>query len=145
MGHAHFLIPEAQWQSDYSQIPPSKLDLFYKRLLGSPTLKVLYHLAEQLKMVDDRKQVLGDPYLQRRYSTRNILGFNDGSSSLEILFQKNPEAFNTVNELDGHYFYGGFNISGSKDGCFSYIHRGTVHHYDLSLKDLEPTPGTYAD
>lgn len=145
MGHSHFFIPDQTWNDDLSKISSSESDIFYQRLLSIPTLKVLYHIAEKLKMVDEKMMPLQDKYLQQRYYTRNILGSNDGSLGLDILFDEDKNKFNTVHELKGYRYMKGFNISASKDGCFSYNHEGKIYYYDLSLEDLEPQEATYDD
>ena len=137
MGHSHFFIPMDIYNKDIKPIKDRKLR--YEKIYSMPELKILYHTAEQLKMVDDDKMLINDEELIWRYNTRNIVGDLNGSP-LEVIVNK-KSAFNTAHDYgaDGEYRYwgAGFNISGSKDGCFSYTRNGNIFYFDISLKDLE--------
>lgn len=137
MGHSHFFIPMDIYNKDIKPIKNRKLR--YEKMYSMPELKILYHTAEQLKMVDENKILINDDELIWRYNTRNIVGDLNGSPLEVIVNDKSP--FNTAHDYgaEGEYRYwgAGFNISGSIDGCFSYRRNGKDFYFDISLKDLE--------
>jgi len=140
MGHSHFFISEKIWKERYSQIPISNMNLIYQGLLADPNLKVLYHTAEQLHMLDENKKPINDHRIQWRFYTRNIVGDNEGMGALEIHFAVDPKnVANTFRDYPGHHYWSaGFNISASKDGCFPFKVNGKTYYFDISLFDLRP-------
>jgi len=140
MGHSHLLIPTKSYDSHYKTIPHQESSRFYAEVFADPELKVLYHTAEQLKTLDESRNVLPDSHLAFRHRTRNLVGFNNGSR--QFLFLQNPRSPpNTASELEGHYYYGaGFNLSAHQDGCLSYQVGGQTYYFDLSMIDLAPDP-----
>jgi hypothetical protein len=137
MGHSHFFIPMDIYKNELRPIKDKKE--LYEKMYSLPELKILYHTAEQLKMLDENKNLINDKKLIWRYQTRNIVGDMNGSDMEVIVNEKS--AFNTAHDYgaEGEYRYwgAGFNISGSKDGCFSYERNGQTYYFDISLKDLE--------
>lgn len=142
MGHSHFFIPQGYYDRVLGPMPVKEKDKMYELMFAHKDLKILYHTAEQLKMLDDNNEVLNDRHTQWRFYTRNLLGFNDSSDRVELLHQEDHMA-NTANFYrDGYRYYGaGFNITATKNGCFPYKHKGKTYYFDLSLKDLESKPG----
>lgn len=140
MGHSHFLVPEELWKEKFDAYPVSAFNKLYEAMMSEPRLEVLYHTAEQLKTREKDGALVADPRTQFRYKTRNIVGGNPGPLRVE----QNPESTaNTVNGVDGYKWWGGgFNISASKDGCFAASVGGRTVRFDLSLFDLEPSPGS---
>lgn len=137
MGHSHFFIPIEKWKREYDSIPTNQFALLYEKLFKDSDLKILYHVAEQLSMMDSNHKLLKNRYLQKRYYTRNLMGFNNGSTDVDILFVNNLEDINSVSEFKNHfYFSAGFNVSASKNGCFSFKYNGKTHFFDISLQDL---------
>jgi hypothetical protein len=136
MGHSHYFIPEAHWDTEYAGTPVDQTADMTSRLLDDPQLLVLYHTAEQLQMLDENKELLPDPWIQFRHQSRNVVGDNDWQRRIELI--QNPDSpANTAREYEGHFYYGaGFSISASKDGCFPYTQNGERKWYDLSLSDL---------
>lgn len=139
MGHSHLFIPQDYYQdqmSDFKGLYPS-LELALK----APDLKILYHTAEKLKMIDDDKVVLTDRYLQWRFYTRNPVG--DLNGNIEILTDyEQGGGHNTVRNLEGHKYYSGFNLSANKSGCFPFQDKaGNIQYFDLSAWDLPYLPG----
>lgn len=140
MGHSHFLIPDALWESTYDRYPVAQMSQFYRDLLKDPKLKILYHTAEQVKMLDDQDQVLPDSRIQHRHRTRNIVAPN--SIQARLSFAQNPQSpVNTVSDVKGYFWWGsGFNLSANSQGCFAYRAKGKVFYFDMSLYDLPYTP-----
>lgn len=136
MGHSHYFIPQALWESEYAGGAVSEIAQMRTRLIDDPELLVLYHTAEQLDMLDENKEPLDDPWIRFRLETRNVVGDNDWKG--EILLPQNPESkANTVKDMDGHRYYGaGFSIHASEDGCFPFYQGGELKWYDLSFSDL---------
>lgn len=127
LGHSHFYIPQDKWEK---MSDTSNQVLLYEKIFAEPGLKILYHTAEQLKLWDENRNVLPDPYILFRWQTRNLVGFNNGSH--ELMFLKKDE------DIPNHFYYsGGFNISANKNGCFYYIQNGNKIYYDISMADLE--------
>ena len=137
MGHSHLQIPEDHWNEVYADTPVSEFSRRYEKMFDDPKLKMLYHVAEQLQMLDENDQVLADRHVAWRYHTRNIVGDNEYDRQLELLTEFESKA-NTAHDLPGHKYYGaGFNISASKDGCFPFENaQGDTQWYDISLDDL---------
>ena len=136
MGHSHFLVPIDIWSKKYDLYPVSRFSQMYSDMMADPNLKILYHTAEQLSLVDGDKKVLNDPHIQWRFRTRNIVGFNDGRRDLLVLQNPNSEV-NTVGEYPEHFWLGGFNISSHKNGCFGYRKGDQILRFDISLFDLQ--------
>lgn len=134
MGHSHFLIPQDVFDQKYKDIPTGSMHHTYEPFFQEPSLKILYHTAEQLQLVDKNNQPLS-PTHEWRFKTRNLVGQNNASRELEFL--QNPESnANTANGLEGYRYWGaGFNISANKNGCFSYEKDGEIFYFDLSLSD----------
>lgn len=145
MGHSHFFIPMDIYKNDLRPLTKNR-KLMYERLYNLPELKVLYHTAEQVKMVDENKNLINDPDLIWRYETRNLVGGMNGEK-LDVPVNE-THTYNTVRKYgeEGEYYYwgAGFNISGSKDGCFSYQRDGKTFFFDISLKDLQPQSKTWS-
>lgn len=143
MGHSHLFIPNDYYERemrDVKGIYPS-LD----KALQSKGLKILYHTAEQLRMIDDEKLVLADRYIQWRFYTRNPVG--DMRGNIEILTDYNQRSgYNTVRKLKGYKYYSGFDISANKNGCFPFQDKaGNIQYFDLSAWSPPPQPGSGGD
>lgn len=142
MGHSHLFIP----QSTYDKVQRAsggETWKFYELVFQQPDLKVLYHTAEQLEMIDENKKPIDDRKIQWRFFTRNLVGGNQALGKLELLHNE-THSHNTGHDYDdNHKYYGaGFNISASVDGCFPFKVNGKTYYFDLSFYDLEPAPGT---
>jgi hypothetical protein len=136
MGHSHIFIPMDRWQSIYDPYPVNQISRFYEQVFQDPSVKFLYHTAEQLKMLDNN-QLVDDERVRFRHQTRNLVGSMDGTGTVNWI--SNPQSpVNTAHELPGHYYYGaGFNLSANKSGCFSALVNGEKLKFDISLFDLE--------
>ncbi len=133
MGHNHFFIPWDRWDNVYSQIPIAERDTFYNTLFDDPELRILYHTAEQLDMLDENNQVYSDRHIQWRYYTRNIVGDNKYHGVVDIIHNFS-RAMNTAHDLEGHRYYGaGFYFGAHKDGCFPFVHEGREYYYDITF------------
>lgn len=140
MGHSHFLIPEKSW-STYSKIPEKDWHLFYEKVMDDEGLRIFYHTAEQLDLMDGAGDLLDDRLTQWRYFSRNILGPNTGAETyLEVVFVENPHSFNTVRSYPKHIWYGaGFYLHSSRNGCFSYrLPDGAIHYFDFGFHSFPP-------
>ncbi len=142
MGHSHFFIPTSKWNHDpkYVEALKGTNREIYELFFADQDLKVLYHTAEQLKMLNEDDQVLPDARIQHRLKTRNLVGYNNGSK--EIFFLQNPgHVANTAGELPEHFYWGaGFNLSANENGCFYYTKNGKKFNFDISLYDLNYDP-----
>ena len=140
MGHSHILVPDSLWASKYSKYPVPKMSELYRDMLSDPRLKIFYHTAEQLKMLEDG-QLVADERVRFRHKTRNIAG--PITPDAELTVYQNPEsAANTVHGAPGHHWWGaGFNFSAQKDGCFVYRAGGKEYRFDISLYDLPYSSG----
>lgn len=137
MGHSHMLIPQKKFKEVYDDIDEQRL--FYQKAFSDPDIKFLYHTAEQLDMVDQKTKVIrNDLKLIFRYATRNLLAENNKLQKLDILHSK--EGYNSVSKVDGFRYWYGFNITASKNGCFSYQHQGKTYYFDMSLQDFPKDP-----
>lgn len=136
MGHSHLLIPENLMKEKYDNYPIDQMAQMYSEMLKEKEIKILYHTAEQLKMLDSNNKVLEKPHIQFRHKTRNLVGENHPQA--QISFLQNPEsAANTVSGASGYYWWGaGFNLSANKDGCFAYQVDAKVYYFDISMFDL---------
>lgn len=141
MGHSHFFIPQKFYDEELATLPTGDKANLYNKMFSHPELKILYHTAEQLKMMDDEKKLLKDKHLQWRYYTRNIVGDNKAQGHLEIV-RDIESNFNTAHDYEeGFRYWGaGFNISANQEGCFPFVHNGKTFYFDLSLDDLGPDP-----
>ncbi|MCB0363933.1 MAG: hypothetical protein H6624_20330 [Bdellovibrionaceae bacterium] len=138
MGHSHFLLPKKFFSEKISPIPNDRKDLLYRTIVEEPSVKIVYHTAERLMMMDENDKLLTDRHLQWRFYTRNPVGENRPNGILEI-YSALDHLSNTVAEDQayGHQWYGaGFQINASKDGCFPYQSQGKTFYFDLSLTDL---------
>jgi len=138
MGHSHLFIPQEHWDERYAGVPVAEMSARYSDLFADPELKVLYHTAEQLTMVDENEELLDDRHVRWRFFTRNPVGDNAYLSRMDLLHEP-THSRNTSRKLEGHhYLSAGFNMSASKQGCFPFVHKGVTMWFDISLKDLEP-------
>ena len=140
MGHSHFFIPLKEWEK-LQKIGVEDMHVFYEKLFSLPSLKILYHTAEQLKIREgeDFRGPLpqNDNELLWRYFTRNPVGDNGGGENIEQHFAWDNASYNTLHELPGYKYFGaGFNISASEQGCFPYSHKGKTYYFDISFEDL---------
>lgn len=143
MGHSHFLIPNAFYKKELEIIPVEKFNLLYEKIMANKDIKVVYHTAEQLKVLDESKKLMDDKKLQWRYYTRNLVGHNTADPDIELVNATTTSPANTMSGMDGYYWWGGgFNIHANKNGCFSFKKAGKTMYFDLSLHDLEPAPGS---
>lgn len=142
MGHSHFLIPLEKYATEYRNAPVGQMARTYTRFFNDPELRVVYHTAEQLRMLDESSALLPDRRVQWRFFSRNLVGDNQGRG--ELALAQNPEhKHNTLGGLPGYYWWGaGFNISANHKGCIAYERDGRVEYFDLSLEDLKPEAGT---
>ncbi len=140
MGHSHFFIPHARWDEVYAGRAVSELSAMRTALLDDPELRVLYHTAEQLEMLDEDKKVLPDRRVMWRFMTRNPVGGNHGTGRLDLLHNL-EQSSNTARDMEGYFYYGaGFNLSANANGCFPYVHEGQVRYFDISMQDLPRDP-----
>lgn len=138
MGHSHFFIPKKYYNDVLEKFPNEERVKRYEAMINYPDLKILYHTAEQLTMVDENKLPLVDRETQWRFYTRNMVGDNQALGRVELLHNLDS-SHNTAHDYDDdHRYWGaGFNVTASKEGCFSYEFKGKKFYFDLSLKDLE--------
>lgn len=140
MGHSHFLVPQKKYDEKYSKYPGAEFSRLYEDFMNDPDLKIFYHTAEQLSMLDANKKLRPERRIQERFYSRNLVGDNRGEGRLELV-QNRTHSMNSVSEVTGYYWWGaGFNVSAHKDGCFIYNDRGVERYFDLSLYDLELNP-----
>lgn len=140
MGHSHFFIPQKFYDEVLAPMPSSERAKKYELMFNHPGLKILYHTAEQLTMVDENKKPIADREVQWRFYTRNLLGDNQALGKIELLHE--PESsHNTAHDYEEGYRYwgAGYNITASKNGCFSFERKGRTYYFDLSLDDLTPS------
>lgn len=138
MGHSHFFVP---WEFYNDVIAPIGLEeghLRYEKMLAHEELKMLYHTAEQLEMLDEERKLIDDRKVQWRFFTRNLVGDNKGQGHLELLHNE-THSHNTGRSYEESYRYwgAGFYITANKDGCFPYVHNGTVKYFDLNLHGFD--------
>lgn len=140
MGHAHLFIPHERWEHVYAGRPVSELSDRYSEMFDDPSLRVLYHTAEQLAHIEDG-ELVDDRYLQWRHYTRNVVGDNRGLGKLDLIRDLSSDA-NTAHYLEGHRYHGGgFYLSASEDGCFPFVKNGEVLYFDISVTSMPPSPG----
>ncbi len=144
MGHSHLHFPESHWQKEYTgeNAPPKPRNNLYQKMLADPKMKALYHLAEQLQLQDEDKNLLADDLLVFKYWHRNFVGYNDTSRDFQIEVAPADKNYNTVGSIDEHHGYSaGFAVSASKDGCFPYIDKdGVTRYFDIGLQDPRYDP-----
>lgn len=142
MGHSHLLIPEQIMNEKYHPYPISNMAGMFQEMFKDENVRILYHTAEQLRMVDEDGQVLNDPKIKWRHQTRNIVGENKLETDLQVL--QNPQSkANTVENVPGYFWWGGgFNLSSSNKGCFEYKAHGKTLYFDLSMFDLISDPNS---
>lgn len=139
MGHNHLFIPQKFYDEEISGLSMStEKDILYEKLMGNTDLKILYHTAEQLEFFDDSDNLLESREIQKRFYTRNILGQNNGSQNLEILFNLEASGNAAHDYKVGKYKYwgAGFSFSSTSKGCFSYMKNGKRHFFDISAEDI---------
>lgn len=137
MGHSHLLIPQQIMQDKYDKYPVEEMSAMFRDLFQDENIGILYHTAEQLRTLDENRNVLDNEKIRWRHQTRNIIGKISPTSELTVV--QNPASkANTVNEIPGHYWWGaGFNLSAQKEGCFEYQAQGKTYFFDISMYDLE--------
>lgn len=69
MGHSHLLIHQDLYDQKYANFPVSEFKIFYEKLFEDPALRILYHTAEQLQMLDENNAVLPDARIKTRHQT----------------------------------------------------------------------------
>lgn len=138
MGHSHLFIPHDTYEK-VQRASGRQTWKFYELIFQQPDLKMLYHTAEQLEMLDENKKPVDNRKIQWRFFTRNLVGGNQALGKVELLHNEG-HSHNTAREYDEkHRYYGaGFNISASVDGCFPFKVNGETFYFDLSFYDLEP-------
>ncbi len=140
MGHSHLFIPQEHWDAVYQGYAVSEYGKRYDLLFDDPKLKLLYHTAEQLQVLDDDGNLLDDRHLRWRFFTRNMVGDNDWAGRIDLLHETESSA-NTSRYLEGHQYFGsGFNITATTDGCFPYVHDGWLYYFDISMTELPRDP-----
>lgn len=146
MGHSHLYFEESHWNKDYANIPgPAQYNEHYQKMLNDPMMRALYHTAEQLKMKEKDSAIFYSAHHEFRFWHRNPVGDNKSSDHLQIYTDPKHIA-NSVGELPGHHSWSsGYNISSSKNGCFSYIKDGKILYFDISLYDLPMDPSKPGD
>jgi hypothetical protein len=139
MGHSHFFIPQKYYDDVVNQIPVEDKHIIYEKILNHPKLKILYHTAEQLMMLDENQELLKDRHIQWRFFTRNLIGDNEGLGQLELLHNK-THRYNTAHDYDDGYRYwgGGFYISAHQDGLFPFRVNGEIRYFDINLEGINP-------
>lgn len=143
MGHSHFLIPNDFYKKEIDPIPVNQFNVLYEKIFKNKDIKIVYHTAEQLQVMDENKKLIDDKKLQWRYFTRNLVGHNTVDPDIELVNATATSIANTVGEASGYYWFGaGFNIHANKNGCLEFKKDGKVMYFDLSLFDLEPAPGS---
>lgn len=140
MGHSHLYFSKDHWDEHYAEFDKNHANQhkLYEKMFADPEMKPLYHLTEQLQMVDEDKVPLDDPILQYKYWNRNFLGKNDQSTHYEI-HVAHGASYNTVKNIENHEDWSaGFAVSASNKGCFPYRDKdGKTRYFDISLKDPE--------
>jgi hypothetical protein len=145
MGHSHLFVPEEHWEAQYAGTPVSGLSAMYTAIFADPELKLLYHTAEQLKVLNEEDELLDNRHLRWRFFTRNPVGDNAYLSRLDLIHDPTHHA-NTARDLAGHHYQGaGFNISANKNGCFPFVQDGVTMWFDVSLSDPGMNPNDTVD
>ncbi len=140
MGHSHFFVPHQKWDEIYEGRRVTELSAMRAALLDDPDLRVLYHTAEQLQMLDEDDHPMQDRGLMWRLMTRNLVGDNNVAGRLDLIHNL-EQSNNTARDLEGYFYYGaGFSLSANTNGCFPYVHDGEVRYFDISMMDLPLDP-----
>jgi hypothetical protein len=138
MGHAHFFMP---WDFYNEVILPIGIDethIRYELMLAYEGLKMLYHTAEQLEMLDEDRKLINDRKVQWRFFTRNLVGDNRAEGRLELLHNETHSHNTGRSYEEGYRYWGaGFYITANKDGCFPFVHNGAVRYFDLNLHGFD--------
>jgi hypothetical protein len=146
MGHSHFLVPLPFYKKEIEPIPLNQDNTLYEKIMKNKDIKVVYHTAEQLKVMGEDKKLIDNKQLQWRYFTRNLVGHNTADPDLELVNATATSQANTMSEMKGYYWWGaGFNIHANQNGCFTYKKDDKTMYFDLSLEDLAPEPGSGGD
>jgi len=139
MGHAHLYFPLDYWQKEYAFFDDSFYDSaeFYEKVLADEHMRPLYHLSEQLQMIDGKGQVVNDDILRHKYRHRNFFAKNNGTAEYEILTAPDEKSYNTVSSLKEYMNWSaGFVVSANALGCFPYHDKdGTTRYFDISIFD----------
>ncbi len=137
MGHSHFFIPQKYYDEVIDKIAVENKHILYEKILNHPGLKILYHTAEQLTMLNENREILNNRHIQWRFFTRNLVGDNEGLGKLELLHNE-PHRYNTAHDYDEGYRYwgGGFYISAHENGCFPFTVNGETRYFDLNLEGI---------
>jgi hypothetical protein len=144
MGHSHLYFKNDYWQKNYiNKFETKNIYKQYEAMFKDPELYVLYHLTEQLQMLDEDKKPIND-LLEFKYLNRNFMARNDESDFFEIKHFDEPGKYNTVGEVEGFTRWGqGFSVSASKNGCFPYIDKnGETRYFDIGIADPRQDPNT---
>ncbi|MEQ1723880.1 MAG: hypothetical protein ABL930_11945 [Pseudobdellovibrio sp.] len=146
MGHSHFLVPLPFYKKEIDPIPVNQFNTLYEKIMKNKDIKVVYHTAEQLKVIGEDKKLIDNKQLQWRYFTRNLVGHNTPDPDIELVNATATSEANTMGEMMGYYWWGaGFNIHANQNGCFAFKKEGKTMYFDLSLEDLAPVPGSGGD
>lgn len=134
MGHTHFFIPDEAVDELTTGGESNLAEIRFEKISADPRVKMLYHTAEQIRLLDDEKQLLLDRHLQWRFFTRNLIGDNQGKGELELIHNESHH-YNTARDYKPGYRYwgSGFYLSAQKDGCFRYNHLGEERAFDINL------------
>lgn len=147
MGHSHYFIPQEFYDRVIGPLPSSEKALIYEKMLAHDELKILYHTAEQLKMVkkvDGKNKLIDNRKTQWRFYTRNLIGDNKMQGHMEFVHNED-HSHNTGRSYEEGYKYwgGGFYISASEKGCFAYKHEGETFYFDMNFTGLAAGTGGY--
>lgn len=138
MGHSHLYIDKKFYEQELSKLGSARFDELYQKVFEHKETKILYHTAEQLRLTGDDKLPRSERQIQWRFYTRNLLGDLHNTGALDLLHEE-TSSHNTAHNYkpqDYRYWGAGFNISTSKDGCFSYQVGDHTFYFDLSFEDL---------
>jgi hypothetical protein len=140
MGHSHYFVPQEFYDRQIAPLPVSDKALVYEKMLSHEGLKILYHTAEQLHMVekvDGKKKIIDDRMTQWRFYTRNLIGDNKMQGHMEFIHNE-THSHNSGRTYDKGYRYwgGGFYISASEKGCFVYKHKDETFYFDMNFVGL---------
>lgn len=138
MGHSHLYIDKKFYDQELSKLGAARFDELYQKVFEHKETKILYHTAEQLRLTGDDKLPRSERKIQWRFYTRNLLGDLHNTGALDLLHEESS-SHNTAHNYkpeDYRYWGAGFNISTSKDGCFSYRVGEQTFYFDLSFEDL---------
>ncbi len=138
MGHSHFFIPQDFFNQEIAPLPVSQQHIAYQKMLAHEGLKILYHTAEQLKMLEEDRSLVKDRHIQWRYFTRNLVGDNQAQGNMELIHQED-HSYNTARDYKTGYRYwgAGFYLTANKDGCFPFKHKGETYYFDINLRGFE--------